>query len=502
MLKYIIATLLSISLFVEVFCINGIPVLKKTFPLGNTEAVMFTLSQNISGARDFTIKLIMQVFTNSLITFIIIAVFISIILFAIKILKEKKINSFTRFFSFKNILLFTNILATIYFCLAAVTQLPIIDYYLTFKNYIEDEPAIHSKFYATEYINPDSIQIQFAEKRNLILIFLESIEYNFQDSANGGNLSENLIPEITDYIKNEQSFIPGGASAYGMGWTMGDAIAKTCGLPVTYSSTFNDPFGSLILPGATCLTDILIKEGYNFTVSKGANLKFANMDNFLTSHSSPQSFGLMEYAKDERLKKDTIAFWGVRDSLHYEFIKDHINQMASQDKPWAIWFFTVDTHTPYGYLDPQCAPKEKIAEKEQYPHVLKCASIQLHNFLNWTKKQKWHKNTTIAVMGDHASMAAPETIGFKDNNITHYWLNFFINSAISSKGRKRDFTSLDMFPTLMESIGAQIPNGELGLGRSLYSSRPTLLEKYGADSLNRALKQKSIEYNYFLYGKK
>ena len=113
--------------------------------------------------------------------------------------------------------------------------------------------------------------------------------------------------------------------------------------------------------------------------------------------------------------------------------------------------------------------------------------------------QEWFDNTVIAVMGDHAMMAAPELIGFKDANITHYWLDFFINSSRNAESYNREFTSLDMFPTILESMGAEIPNGALGLGRSLYLNGPTLLEKYGIDSLNRALGKRSVEYDYFLY---
>ena len=68
------------------------------------------------------------------------------------------------------------------------------------------------------------------------------MEFNFQDSANGGNLSENLIPEISEYIKKEQSFIPGGTQALGMGWTMADAVVKTCGIPLTLPPSITTSF--------------------------------------------------------------------------------------------------------------------------------------------------------------------------------------------------------------------------------------------------------------------
>ena len=56
-----------------------------------------------------------------------------------------------------------------------------------------------------------------------------------------------------------------------------------------------------------------------------------------------------------------------------------------------------------------------------------------------------------------------------------------------------------MFPTILEAMGAKIPEKALGLGRSLYSWSPTLLEKYGLDSLNKSLNKHNRTYSKFLY---
>ncbi len=495
-------TLALLSLFLEIFLITGIPVIKVTFPLENTEAVFFTLSQNISGSRDFAISLFFKVLKNASLYFLLVVLSPGLISKLFNLLNHQRLfrihpkKSFFRFITITNVVALAILIHTIY------TQLPIIDYYFAWKDSISVPE--HSEIYQKEYVSPDTAHIQFKEKKNLILIFLESMEYNFQDSAHGGNLSENLIPEITNYIQTEQSFVPGGSPAWGMGWTMADAVAKTCGIPLALPSSITGSFTTptYFLPGVTCLSDILTNEGYNFMVSKGANLKFSSMDVFLKSHLSTQAFGLLEYLKDPRVNDITTSKWGVRDSLHYELVKEHIERLSAQEKPWAMWLFTVDTHTPYGYLDPTCASDTTISEKEQLPFVIKCTSRQLDNFIKWAKKQSWFSNTTIAVMGDHAIMADPEIVGFKDPVAMHYWLDFFINSAKKAEHYQRDFTSLDFFPTILESIGAEIPNGALGLGRSLFSSNPTLLEKYGTDSLNNALKKRSIEYNYFLFNEK
>lgn len=136
--------------------------------------------------------------------------------------------------------------------------------------------------------------------------------------------------------------------------------------------------------------------------------------------------------------------------------------------------------------------------ENQYPYVLNCASKQLANFLEWAEKQKWYENTTIAVMGDHPAMVARNVIGYSDEKMERYWLNFFVNSSVEKKIKnKRKFTSFDMFPTILEAMGVKIDGHALGLGRSLFSDEPTLIEIYGRDSLNSLIGMKSTVYDSF-----
>lgn len=497
-MKLIISVICSFLLFAEIFCIKIIPVLKTTFPLENTDAVVFTLTQNVDGSRDFVISLVLDALKNTVIESLLLIVASVGVLFLVRYLQKLNILKLKYGVSYVFLIALMNVVCLALLVKHICSELPVFDYYVAWKDSL-DVPG-HSEFYKREYVNPDSVRIEFKEKKNLILIFLESMEYNFQDSTNGGNHPQNLIPEISEYIKNEQSFIPGGTQVAGMGWTIADAVAKTCGIPLVFPPSIRNDVKLMktFLPGVTCLTDILIDNDYNVVVSKGANMKFSNMDVFLNCHSSPLAFGFMEYLKDkQRIKDDVVSEWGVKDSMHYELVKEHINRISKQEKPWALWFFTVNTHTPKGILDSTCDIPQDISELDRMPAIIKCSSHQLDSFIKWARTQEWFDNTTIAVMGDHAMMAAPQQIGFKETNFTHYWLDFFINSSRDTENMKRTFTSLDMFPTILEAIGADLPDRALGLGRSLYSSEPTLLEKYGMDSLNKVLGKRSVEYDSF-----
>lgn len=501
MKKYSLLAVSILTLFLGILGIESIPILKSTFQLEKIEAVLFTLTQNTEGSLNFVVALISSALNKSLIIVIFISIIIAIILIAKQQLYKKGILKSRPSLTYIRLIFTANIIVFTIFAYSIFTQLPVIQF-LSAWNDINAIPN-HSDFYQKEFIHPDSTEIQFNKKQNLILIFLESMEYNFQDSIHGGNLSTNLIPEISEFIAKEQSFIPGGTPAYGMGWTMADIIAKTCGIPATLPPKLGNLFAKYdgLLPGTTCLTDILIKNGYRITLSQGTNIKFGEMEAFLKSHSNPQTYDLMSYEKSKLINEEDKSVWGIQDSVLYELAKKHIQNLSKQENNWVLWLFTIDTHSPYGFPNSTCKIPPNIPEQKQYPYVIKCASRQLYNFIKWAESQEWFKNTTIAVMGDHASPASPDAIGFNDATIQHYWLNFFINSAKEQTGNHRKFTSMDFFPTILESIGAEIPNGSLGLGRSLYTAKQTLLEKYGIDSLDKALQKRSLEYNSLLYGK-
>lgn len=490
MKRFLVPIFLTLIFAIEIFCIRGILVLADIFPLENTDAVLFTLTHNMSGAGSFALSLSLGILRDS---FILSLLTILAIVGLLSLIKRRTPIYYSRILGVLSVICFAMLVTTI--CI----KVPIIRYYQEWTGTGSSPES--TDFYATEYVDPDSVTIEFKEKKNLILIFLESIEYNFQDSLNGGSLQQNLIPEITKYIKQEQSFTPGGTKIAGTGWTMADVVAKTCGIPMMLSSrttNYPAPQGKFY-PGITCLTDILHNNGYTTIVSKGAQLSFSKMDAFIKAHSIDEGYGLDEYKRMQHIDEHVLNEWGISDSTHYELIKNHISRISISGKPWTVWFITLNTHTPYGAFDPGCHISSDASDKELLLSSIRCTSRQLDEFIKWAQTQEWYSNTTIAVMGDHESMNPAHLIGFKDNKKPHYWLNFFINSATTSMNYNRTFSSIDMFPTILESIGAKIPGRALGLGKSLYSLGPTLLEQYGLDSLNSMFQKRSSKYGSFIY---
>ena len=69
------------------------------------------------------------------------------------------------------------------------------------------------------YVDPARVNITFPEqKRNLIYLYLESMESTYADKASGGAFDKNYIPELTqlatDNISFSNSELLGGGQSY------------------------------------------------------------------------------------------------------------------------------------------------------------------------------------------------------------------------------------------------------------------------------------------------
>ena len=101
-----------------------------------------------------------------------------------------------------------------------------------------DALTTDSSFIENNYVNPEKVELRFPEqKRNLIYIFLESMEVTFSDSKAGGPIHDNYIPELTDLAEENVNFSHtsgvGGARTYpGSTWTAAAMVSQTSGVIV------------------------------------------------------------------------------------------------------------------------------------------------------------------------------------------------------------------------------------------------------------------------------
>lgn len=363
------------------------------------------------------------------------------------------------------------------------------------KQYIESQTH-DSSFIANEYVRPEKTQVEFPEqKRNLIYIFLESMETTYYSTKDGGLSKDDLIPEISKLAKENTNFSDtdklGGAYALtGATWTVGAMAAQTAGVPLKLSIDDN-AMGeySKFLSGAYSIGQILKNNGYHNYLLLGSDASFGGRKNLFEQHGNYEIWDF-ESAKEENKASEQI-WWGFTDDQLFEYAKEKISNLASQEEPFNFTMLTADTHFPNGFLCKDCPQKWD----EQYKNVISCSSKRVGDLVKWIKQQDFYDNTTIVISGDHLTMQAdflePEEGQQYDKKV----VNLIINPAIQPENTKRIYSTFDLYPTTLGALGANISGNRLGLGINLFSDEKTLLEKYGVQYVNEELKKVSRYYN-------
>ena len=138
---------------------------------------------------------------------------------------------------------------------------------------------------------------------------------------------------------------------------------------------------------------------------------------------------------------------------------------------------------------------------DPYLNAIYCSDMQLGEFIEWIQEQDFYENTTIVLTGDHQTMDNVWITEYVPEDFNRTVYNAFINSAVEPVNEKnRLFSSYDMYPTILASMGATIEGDQLGLGTNLFSSQETLIEQLGYLELSAELEKNSKFYNReFIY---
>lgn len=354
----------------------------------------------------------------------------------------------------------------------------------------------YSEFIDDNYVNPAETPITFPEqKRNLIYIYLESMETTYADEENGGAFDENVIPELTKIAQENEDFsgkeskINGAYALQGSTWTMGAMFGHTSGLPLNISIDGNnmdtqDSFFS----GAVTLGDILRDQGYSQTLLIGSDATFGGRRLYFTEHGNYDIIDHPYATQNGMLPEDYYVWWGYEDLHLFDFAKEKLQELSSQDSPFNLTMLTVDTHFEDGYVCEKC--KNTYGE-DQYANVMACSSKQLEEFIQWVQEQDFYENTTIVLAGDHLTMDS-DFCNDVSGDYDRKTYTAYINSAVEVEmDTSRVYTTFDHFPTTLAALGAQIEGNRLGLGVNLFSSEETLSERYGIEYENKELKKRS-----------
>ena len=119
----------------------------------------------------------------------------------------------------------------------------------------------------------------------------------------------------------------------------------------------------------------------------------------------------------------------------------------------------------------------------------------LKQFFEWLEKQDFYSDTVVVIQGDHTSMAAEYIHRNYDSHFDRRIWNTFIHSCVTpNKEKNREFTTMDLFPTVLAALGYKIKDNRAGLGTNLMSEEKTLSEKLTSDYMDSNIRKKSKLY--------
>lgn len=382
---------------------------------------------------------------------------------------------------------------------------------LDVKEYLVSQKK-ESHFIEQNYVDPRTTKITFPDKkRNLIYIYLESMESTFASKGDGGGLDFNCIPELTTLAEENTNFsnsdkLGGGYPAYGGTWTMAGIFSQTSGIPIKNSEQTDDVNATLAEQSsfssqARNLEDILADEGYNQCFMIGSDATFGGRRAYFESHGKGQT-EICDYntAKENgQIPEDYYVWWGYEDQKLFANAQEKLTELSSKDEPFNFTMLTVDTHFEDGYVCEQC---QNEFGDNQYANVMACSSRQVDAFVKWIQQQPFYENTTIVISEDHLTMDSDFCNDVSEDYERSVY-NVFINlpeglDTSFEKTHNREFATLDMFPTTLAAMGVTIEGDRLALGVNLFSDEQTLTEQYGRKGLDKELMKKSKFYDMLI----
>lgn len=361
----------------------------------------------------------------------------------------------------------------------------------------------NTDIYEKYYVDTNKVKLTMPKKkRNLIVIYLESMEASLFSKENGGAFEKSIIPELEEVAKNNISFsntskLGGGYTLTLTSFTMSSLVASTTGTPINiklfngYNNT--KPF----MENVNSLGNILQDNGYNLELMQGSEKEFGALDLYVKYNGNYIVFDNNTAKEKGLVDKDYFVWWGIEDKKMIEYSKEELLKLSKEEEPFAFILFTMDTHFKDGYLDPSC----KNTYKEHLGSTYDCSSKMIDEYLKWLSEQDFYKDTTIVLMGDHQVMQDSFYKDHKDYDRVNY--NAIINSAVEPKETKnRLFSQFDMYPTILASMGIEIEGNKMGFGVNLYSDEKTMIEVTGKEKFDKELKKSSKYYDKYIFVEK
>lgn len=311
--------------------------------------------------------------------------------------------------------------------------------------------------FSRHFTDPDTVDLKAEKLKNLVLIYVESLENTYGDARAFKKDLLRPIHKLGGVSFN--SYLP----AAGATWTIAGMVATQCGIPLRIYSEYNIKRHATqsrsFLSGAICLGDILQAYGYHNIFLGGAPLSFAGKGEFLKDHGYQTTYGRDEWEK-EGVSAGEMSEWGLYDSALFERAKAKVKILHASGQRFNLTLLTLDTHNPRGFLSKLCVSRGA----KKFEDIVECTSEQLADFVKFLSDNDYLKDTNVVILGDHLAVSNPvfDKLKLVPNRQI---FNKFISDTPPAKNVDV-ILPFDLFPTLVEFTGIHVSGDRLGLGYS------------------------------------
>lgn len=479
--------LTTLVMFACIFIVNVIGFIKFFFGEVTIESIIFQMNTPLDGTAN------MDTFVAGAFIYILYVIVFFVPVFVVANSRKLGVNIVTS--SGSRPLRLKSSVKKVLTVIAVIATVAFIEYSFQAIKYFTNSLE-KTTMYEEYYVDKDNVNIVFPEeKRNLIMIYLESMENSYSDME-----SENILSNLTLLAEENINFsdnagVGGFDEAFGCKWTMGALLGSSAAIP------YNIPLGgnameyfTEFLPGLdTTIGEILYENGYKNVFMCGSDITFAGRDSYFLQHGNYELSDYFSAIEEGYIEEDYKVWWGHEDEILFERAKDKILRLAENDQPFNFTMLTVDTHFEDGYVCGLCGEHYDL----QYSNVIKCADNMVYDFVEWAKQQDFYENTNIVIVGDHSTMDKDYFKGYSENRTIY---NCFINAVETENVnmKNRTFTTVDIFPTVLGSMGVEFEGNRLGLGTNLFSDKMTIPEEIGLEVFKEESAKKSEIYSSFL----
>ena len=340
--------------------------------------------------------------------------------------------------------------------------------------------------FAQAYVDPKQVVLTATTPRNLVLIYMESMEQTYADA---GLFGRNLLAPLQRlHGRSYASYHP----AEGATWTMAGMVATQCGVPLKVyveDDVRHQEQGKSFLAGATCLGDVLAAHGYRNVFLGGAPLSFAGKGAFLRDHGYGEAYGRDEWQR-QGIAADEQNEWGLYDSALYQRAQRKLVELHEGGQPFNLTLLTLDTHNPRGFYSPACRRHGAVA----FDGLVHCAAEMAAQFVEFARERGYLKDTTIVIVGDHLAMPNPLWTQLQQAGDRRRMFNLVVADPLPAKNRE-ELLPFDIFPTLVQMLGFDLQGGRLGLGYSAVGTGGLPPPKHRVENWSRLALRASASYD-------